>query len=151
MDAKPLRLNINSNATLVTHHTPVPVPGYCQKEVEAGLDRYVWAGVIELAPICEPGKSHKTVICTKKDASPDEQQTSKLLIPMQLGKPITPEPTFYQARSIPTNKKKTVFNCLNGYHTIPLLPPYQFHHTIEMLLLWSCIRGLHLLRGWLHL
>ena len=73
MDAKPLRLKINPNATLVTHHTPVPVPGHCQKEVEAGLDQDVWLGVTELVPICEPVRSHKTVIRAKNDGSPDEQ------------------------------------------------------------------------------
>ena len=70
MDAKPVRLKINPNATLVTHHTPVPVPVHWQKEVEAGLDQDMWLGLIELVPICEAATSHKTVICTKKDDSP---------------------------------------------------------------------------------
>ena len=47
----PMQLMVDSNATLVAHHTPVPVPLHWQEEVKAGLDQDVTLGVIEPVPI----------------------------------------------------------------------------------------------------
>ena len=49
-----MNLMVDTNATPVAHHTPVPVPLHWQDEVKSGLDQDVRLGVIEPVPIGEP-------------------------------------------------------------------------------------------------
>ena len=57
----------------------------------------------------------------RRTAHQDGRSTSNPSIPMPLEKPTTHSP-FHQARSVPHNKKKTVFDAWNGYHSVPLHP-----------------------------
>ena len=44
---------------------------------------------------------------------------------------------FHQAHSVPSNKKKTVFDCWNGYHSIPLHK--DDHHLTTFITTWDAI------------
>lgn len=64
MERPPLKLNINSNNTLVAINTPIPVPLHWQEEVKSGLDRNVRLGVLEPVPVGVPDHSCP---CLQKD------------------------------------------------------------------------------------
>ena len=63
---------------------------------------------------------HRMVVCAKKNGKPRRTidfQALNLHATRETSH--TPSP-FHQARSIPSKTKKTVFDCWNGYHSIPL-------------------------------
>ena len=131
---------IDPNATPVIHHIPVPVPVHWQEEVKAGLDQDIQLGVIEPVPIGEPVTwCHRIVICAKKDGSPRQTDLPSLNTNAAREAHQTRSP-FLQARSVPRNKKKTVFHCWNGYHSIPL-HEYE-HHLTTFITSWGhyCFR-----------
>ena len=116
-----MRIMIDNDAKPVAHHTPVPVPLHWQDEVKAGLDQDVLLGVIEPVPIGEPVTwCHRMVICAKKNGKPRRTVDFQ-----QLNKHATREThhtqsPFQQARFVPQNHKKSVFDAWNGYHSIQL-------------------------------
>ena len=112
MDTPPLRLMVDPNAVPVAHHTPIPVPIHWQEEVKAGIDRDIRLGVIEPVPIGEPVTwCHRMVICAKKDGSPRRTFDFQALNANASRETHHPSSPFHQARSVPSNKKKTVFDC----------------------------------------
>eukprot|EP00794_Sanderia_malayensis_P002911 gene2911-3363_t len=123
MESIPMRLMIDPDATPVAHHSPVPVPLHWQAEVKASLDDDVALGVIEPVPVGEPVTwCHRMVVCAKKNGKPRrtvDLQALNLHATRETHHTQTP---FHQARSVPSNVKKTVFDCWNGYHSVPLHP-----------------------------
>ena len=64
----PLRLMLDEDATLVAHHTPIPVAIQWQDEVIAAIDQFDRLGVLEEVPIGTPVTwCHCMVICAKKN------------------------------------------------------------------------------------
>ena len=121
MDVPPLRLMIDETAEPVAHHTPIPVPLHWQDMVKAGLDQDVALGVIEPVPIGEPVTwCHRMVICAKKNGQPRRTVDFQPLNLHATRETHHTQSPFHQARSVPSNKKKTVFDCWNGYHSVPL-------------------------------
>ena len=119
MDSVPMRLMVDPEAEPVAHHTPVPVPLHWQDQVKAGLDQDVALGVIEPVPIGEPVTwCHRMVVCAKKNGKP--RRTVDFQALNVHDETHHTQSLFHQARSIPSRKKKTVFDCWNGYHSIPL-------------------------------
>lgn len=130
MNAPQLRLYIDDHASPVAHNKPIPVPIHWQDEVKSGLDQDVRLGVLEPVPIGTTVTwCHQMVICAKKDGKPrrtiDFQALNKYA---KRETHHTPSP-FHQARSIPANKLKSVFDCWNGYHSIPLHPDDRHYTT----------------------
>jgi len=115
MDTKPLHLMLQPDAIPKVHHTPAPVPIHWQEEVKSGLDRDVKLGVGEPVTWC-----HRMVICAKKDGSPRRTVDLQALNAYAIRETHHTQSPFHQARSVPANKKKTVFDCWNGYHSVPL-------------------------------
>ena len=67
----PMKLTVDTNATPVAHHTPVPVPLHWEDEVKSGLDQNVRLGVIETVPIGEPVTwCRSMMVCAKKNWTP---------------------------------------------------------------------------------
>jgi len=121
MDSVPMRLMVDPDAEPVAHHTPVPVPLHWQDQVKAGLDQDVVLGVIEPVPVGEPlTRCHRMVVCTKKNGKPRCTVDFQALNVHAARETHHTQSPFHQARSIPSGKKKTVFDCWNGYHSIPL-------------------------------
>ena len=121
MSGPPLSLNIDPNAKPKPCHTPIAIPIHWQDEVKAGLDRDVRLGVLEQVPLGTPDTwCHRMVICTKKNRS-----LRRTIDFQQLNRHATREThhcqsPFHQARAIPGNTKKTIFDAWNGYHSVAL-------------------------------
>ena len=118
-----MRLMVDRSAQPVAHHKAIPVPLYWCDDAKAGLDRHVQLRVLEPVPIGEPVTwCHRMVVCAKKDGSPRctvDLQALNLHATWETHHTQSP---FHQARSVPPNKKKTVFDAWNGYHSVPLHP-----------------------------
>ena len=121
MDSVPMRLMVDPEAEPVAHHTPVPVPLHWQDQVKAGLDQDIALGVIEPVPVGEPVTwCHRMVVCAKKNGKPRRTVDFQALNVHAARETHHTQSPFHQARSIPSGTKKTVFDCWNGYHSIPL-------------------------------
>ena len=123
MAGVPMRLMVDANAEPVAHHTPIPVPLHWQSDVKAGLDHDVSLGVLEPVPVGEPVTwCHRMVICAKKNGKPRRTVDFQALNLHATRETHHTQSPFHQARSVPGGTKKTVFDCWNGYHSVPLHP-----------------------------
>ena len=121
MEGPPLHLMVDPDAQPVAFHTPIPVPIHWQGEVKAGLAQDVRLGVIEPVPVGEPVTwCHRMVVCAKKNGQPRRTVDFQPLNAHALRETHHTQSPFHQARSVPPDKKKTVFDCWNGYHSVPL-------------------------------
>ena len=121
MEGPPLHMRVDPEAQPTAFHTPIPVPLHWQAEVKAGLDQDVRLGVLEEVPIGEPVTwCHRMVVCAKKNGKPRRTVDFQPLNMHAVRETHhTPSP-FHQARSIPSNTKKTVLDAWNGYHSVPI-------------------------------
>ena len=121
MSGLPLRLMIDKDATPVARHSPIPVAVHWQDEVKAGLDEDVRLGVLEKVPVGNQVTwCHHMVICAKKNGKPRRTVDFQALnVHASRETHHTPSP-FHQARGVPENKRKTVFDAWNGYHSVRL-------------------------------
>ena len=116
-----MRLMVDPNAEPTAHHTPIPVPLHWQSQVKAGLDQDVALGVLEPVPVGEPVTwCHRMVVCAKKNGKPRRTVDFQALNLHATRETHHPQSPFHQVRSIPSGKKKSVFDCWNGYHSVPL-------------------------------
>ena len=121
MTGPPLRLTIDPLATPTAHHNPIPVPLHWQEEVKAGLDRDVRLGVLEQVPIGTPVTwCHRMVVCPKKNGSLRRTIDFQALNRHATRETHHTQSPFHQARSVPLDKKKTIFDAWNGYHSVAL-------------------------------
>ena len=121
MDGPEMRLIIDPHAEPIANHSPIPVPLHWQEQVKAGLDRDVQLGVLEQVPIGEPVTwCHRMVICAKKNGEPRRTVDFQALNRHAMRETHHTQSPFHQARSVPSNKRKTVLDAWNGYHSVPL-------------------------------
>lgn len=121
MTGPPVKLMVDPEAKPVAVHTPIPVPMHWQAKVKAGLDRDVSLGVIEPVPIGEPVTwCHRMVVCRKKNGEPRRTVDLQTLNAHCTRETHHTQSPFHQARAIPSNKKKSVFDAWNGYHSVPI-------------------------------
>ena len=121
MDVPPLRLMVDPNAKPVAFHKAIPVPLHWQDEIKTGLDQDVALGVLEPVPIGDPVTwCHRMVICAKKDGTPRRTVDMQPMNQHATRETHHTQSPFHQARSVPHNKNKTVFDAWNGYHSVPL-------------------------------
>ncbi len=121
MSGPPLSLSIDPTATFKSFHTPIPVPVHWQDEVKAGLDRDVCLGVLEKVPLGMPVTwCRRMVICTKKNGSLRRTINFQPLNRHATRETHHCQSPFHQARAVPRQTKKTVFDAWNGYHSVAL-------------------------------
>lgn len=121
MEGPPMKLMINPKAEPIAYHSLIPVPIHWQEEVKAGLDRDVCLGVIEPVPVGEPVTwCHRMVICAKKNGKPRRTIDFQPLNTYATRETHHTQSPFHQARSVPPNTKKTIFDAWNGYHSVPI-------------------------------
>ena len=139
MEGPPLHLNVDPNAEPVAFHTPIPVPLHWQEQVKAGLDQDVRLGVLEEVPVGEPVTwCHRMVVCAKKNGKPRRTVDFQPLNRHATRETHhTPSP-FHQARSVPSNKKKTILDAWNGYHSVPIRK--QDRHLTTFITPWGRYR-----------
>jgi len=68
------------------------------------------------------------VICVKKNGKPRRTVDFQALNLRATRETHHTQNPFHQARSLPSGNKKTVFDCWNGYHSVPI-PPDNRHLT----------------------
>ena len=121
MKGPPMKLNIDTSAEPKAYHTPVPVPLHWQEEVKKGIDQDVNLGVIEPVPVGEPVTCcHRMVLCPKKNGKPRRTVDLQALNAYATRETHHTQSPFHQARSVPANMKKTIFDAWNGYHSVPI-------------------------------
>lgn len=121
MTGEPLKLYIDPDAKPTAVHKPSVVPIHWQEKVLADLERDVALGVLEKVGQNNPVTwCSRMVVTAKSDGTPrrtvDLQPQNKNSV-RQTHHTSTP---FRLAEQIPQNKKKTVTDAWNGYHSVPL-------------------------------
>ena len=121
MEGPPMKLMIEDDAKPVAYHSPLPVPLHWQEEVKRSLDSDVQLGVIEPVPVGEPVTwCHRMVICAKKNGKPRRTVDLQALNKWATRETHHTQAPFLQARNVPANTIKTVFDAWNGYHSVPI-------------------------------
>ena len=120
MEGPPMKVMIEENSMPVAHHTPVPVPIHWQERVKADIEHDVALGVLEPVPVGEPVTwCHRMVVCTKKNDQPRRTVDFQPLNNYATRETHHTQSLFLQARAVPCNMRKTVFDAWNGYHSVP--------------------------------
>ena len=120
-EAPPLKLHIDPQAKPSAIYKPRPVPIYWQEEVKEQLDRDEKLGVIEKVPIGTPTEWCAPMVCVNKgNGCPRRTVDFQGLNRAAARQVHATESPFQQASAIPKNTYKTVLDCWNGYHSIPL-------------------------------
>ena len=129
MHGPPLRLMIDPDAKPVANHTPIPIPLHWLEQVKADIDRDVRLGLIEPVPIGDKVVwCHRMVVCAKKNGKPRRTVDLQALNKFAARETHHTQSPYIQARSVPSDKLKTVFDCWNGYHSISLHED-DYHYT----------------------
>ena len=123
MTGEPLQISFLPDHTPYDVHKPIPIPHHWKTKVKEKLDADVTLGIIEPVPQGTPTQwCSRMIVVPKKDGSPrrtvDLQNLNKAT---RRETHHTPSP-FNTCSVIPSNKKKTVLDAWNGYHSVPLSP-----------------------------
>ena len=102
-------------------HSPIPVPHHWKRKVKEDLNRDCKLGVIEpVSAGTATTRCSRMVVTAKQDGSP------RRVFDLQNVNCVSKRETHHipspwnQVSSIPSNKRKTVLDAWNGYHSIPL-------------------------------
>ena len=121
MSGPPLRLMIDKDATPVVRHSPIPVAVHWQDEVKAGLDEDLRLGVLEKVTVGDRVTwCHRMVICAKKNGKPRRMVDFQALNVYTARETHHTSSPLNQARGVPENKRKMVFDAWNVYHSVRL-------------------------------
>ena len=117
----PLQLHVDPKAKPIATHKPVPIPINWMKDVKEQLDKDVRLGVLELVPVGQPVQwCSRMVVCPKKDGKPRRTVDLSKLNKVSARQTHPTESPFHQAVSVPKDTYKTVLDCWEGYHSVPL-------------------------------
>ena len=148
MSGPPLKLMVDQDATPVAYHNPIPVPLHFQDQVKADIDRDVALGVLEPVPIGEPVTwCHRMVVCAKKNGKPRRTVDFQPLNKFATRETHHTQSPFHQARAVPHNTKKTVFDAWNGYHSVPIRP--EDRHLTTFITPWGRYRYMTAPQGYI--
>ena len=122
-DLPPLQLHADPKAKPVAVHQPVSIPVHWQAQVKEELDRDCRLGVIEPVPMGEPTAwCSRMVVCPKSDGSPRRTVDLQALNRTAVRQTHPTGTPFHLAAAIPSKSVKSVLDCWNGYHSVPLAP-----------------------------
>lgn len=129
MAGPPLRLNIDPSAKPVAARKAASVPVHWEDKVKAHLDRDVRLGVLEKVPIGTPDTwCHRMLIVGKANGEPRRVVDFQPLNAHATRETHHTKSPYHQARGVPKQVKKSVFDAWNGYHSVPLHPD-DTHYT----------------------
>ena len=132
-----MRLMIDEKAKPRVHHKPIPIPLHWQDKVKEQIDANVRMGVMEPVPIGEPVTwSHQLVIAERKNGEPRLTVDLQSLNTFAIRETHHTQSPFNLARAVPHNHVKTIFDCWNGYHSVPLHPDDR--HLTTFITPWGC-------------
>jgi hypothetical protein len=122
-DLPPLQLHADPDAKPVAVHQPVSIPIHWQAQVKEELDRDVRLGVIEPVQMGEPTAwCSRMVVCSKSDGSPRRNVDLQAINRTAVRQTHPSDTPFHLAAAIPRNSVKSILDCCNGYHSVPLAP-----------------------------
>ena len=123
MTGPPLKIRVKEGAEPVALHQPIPIPHHWRQEVLAGLERDCKLGVIRKVPAGTPTTwCSRMVVTAKHDGSPRRTVDLQALNKVSSRETHhTPSP-FNLVSRVPKGMVKTVLDCWNGFHAVPLTP-----------------------------
>ena len=121
MSGEPLHLYTDPNATPVAVHKPIPIPIHWRKQVKSDIERDVALGVLEKVDVNTPVTwlSHM-VLAAKQDGTARRTVDLQPLNKHASRQTHHTEPPFYQAMQVPHDKKKSVCDAWNGFHSVAI-------------------------------
>ena len=121
METKPVHIHLKENAVPHAHHVPIPVPFHWKEKVKQDLDMDVQREIITPVPIGTPVKwCSKMIVTAKKNGNPRRVVDFQKLNAQCLRETHHCPSPFQAACQVPANSKKTVFDAVDGYHSIKL-------------------------------
>ena len=123
MSGEPMEIHFKEGATPYAVYTPIRVPVHQEKQVKEGLDKDERIGIIRKVPPNNP-----TDYCFRMVIQPKKNGDARRCVDYQpLAKVTQREPhhtptPFSIVSTVPPNTYKTVLDCWNGYHSLPLAP-----------------------------
>ena len=121
METTPVHIHLKPDAKPYAHHVPIPVPYHWKDQVKKDLDADVARKIIQPVPIGTPVEwCSKMLITAKKNGSPRRVVDYQKLNSQCLRETHHCPPPFSAASQVPANTKKSVFDAVDGYHSIPL-------------------------------
>ena len=135
----PLKLYVDPDAKPVAVHTPAQIPLHWREAVKKGLDRDVQLGVLEPVPVNEP-----VTWCSRMVVTPKANGEPRRVVDFQALNNCAPRQTHHTespwalVSSIPPNQVKSVLDCFNGYHSVPIAE--EDRHYTTFITPWGSFR-----------
>ena len=121
MDTIPATIHLKEDNTPHANHTPIPVPYHWKEEVKNDLDRDVERGIIKPVPIGTPVTWCSKMLVTPKKSGKPRRVVDFQKLNAQCSRETHHCPSPFRAASqVPAGTKKTVFDAVDGYHSVPL-------------------------------
>ena len=121
MEGPPISIHVDPKATPISLKKPAPVSLHFQDQVLSDLNRDVTIGVLERVPLGEPTTwIFRMVVTRKADGSPRRTVDLSPMNKHCVREVHTSKSPFSMARSVPDNSFKTVYDCWNGFHSVPI-------------------------------
>ena len=121
METPLAHIHLKPNATPYANHVPIPVPYHWKEQVRNDLESDVERGIIQPVPIGSPVTwCSKMIVTPKKNGKPRRVVDFQKLNAQCLRETHHCPSPFQAASQIPPGTKKTVFDAVDGYHSIPL-------------------------------
>ena len=127
-------------------YTPATVAEHWKAEVKASIDRDVKAGILVKVPLNEPTEwCSRMVVVKKKDGRPRRTVAFQRLNQQCLREPNHGDSPFHTARRIQPNTWKSVFDAVDGYHSVEL--DAKSSHLTTFITPWGRYRYLRFPQG----
>ena len=102
-------------------YTPAPVAEHWAARVKEALDKDVESGILLRVPLNEPTVwCARMVVVRKKDGSPRRTVDYQSLNKQCVREPIYSASPFHTARKIPQQTYKSIFDAVDGYHSVEI-------------------------------
>lgn len=121
METKPVHIHLKPDAVPHAQHVPIPVPFHWKDQVKKDLDADVEREIIKPVPIGNPVQwCSKMIVTAKKNGNPHRVVDLQKLNSQCLRETHHCPSPFQAACQVPAHSKKTVFDAVDGYHSIKL-------------------------------
>jgi hypothetical protein len=121
MTGEALKITFKDEYTPYAVHCPIQVPYHWKEKVKEKIDADVRLGILEEVPAGVPTTwCSRMVTVPKKDGTPRRTVDLKKLNDATCRETHHTPPPFVQVNMIPRNKRKTLLDAWNGYHSVEL-------------------------------
>ena len=135
----PLQLHMDPNANPVACHKIIPIPLHWHDKVKADIESDVRRGILERVPDNTPTVwQARMVITGKANGEPRRVIDYQALNKHSTRQTFPIESPLTLASRVPSEKKKTVFDVTNGYHSGEIHPDHR--HLTTFLTPWGRFR-----------